>query len=47
MKKTLCLCAAIVGLLIAAGGGRLFGSDGGEIAIFYTNDVAGYLEPCG
>ena len=45
--KIFCLWAAIVALLTGVGERRLFGSGSSDIAIFYTNDVAGYLEPCG
>jgi hypothetical protein len=42
----LCGIVAIV-LLIGLCGGRSFGSDNSGLSIFYTNDLAGYLEPCG
>ena len=46
--KLLGLCGiAVIALLVGIGGGRSFGSDSSGLAVFYTNDLAGYLEPCG
>lgn len=46
MKKPF-FCGIAILLLLASCGGRSFASGDTGLAIFYTNDLAGYLEPCG
>jgi len=43
----LALCGIAIVFLIGTGGNRSFASGNSGLTIFYTNDLAGYLEPCG